>query len=472
VAVDDKGLGPLGVRRPNVLLVVFDTARLDAFTPYNAGEGVTPTVLDLAGRGTAFPRAFATSNWTLPSHASMFTGLLPSAVGFGSDRAPVFNRADTRPGPLRASRPALETVEHRLLAAVLARAGYATRGVSANPWVSSSSGLATGFESFTSVIDFSWRHTFDRARDRWKLLVELIRARRDAGIRRAEWVVRRWLRASDGQPWFWFVNLMECHAPYAPPRPYNDLGVLARVQTARDIARYQSPAGTFRICTGALPVPPAAWRRMRHLYLQSIRLMDDWLGRVLEMLDRHRVLDDTLVVVTSDRLIRVPLVVAGPDRVEPEPLVSLADLPRILADAVGLHGHPWDDEVRPHGAAVAQVDGQPLRTREEEFARAFGVTTAELREHAVDRSCATDGNLKLVRTGSREEVFDLRTDPLESAPLDPVTFASDSAVRSLRAAIDDAAALRAPIPSAAESAMEDGEETEMLEEQLRALGYM
>src|ERR1700709_2375047 len=69
--------------RPNVLLVVLDTARADAFEPYGSPAGSTPVLRDLASRGTAVTSAYAPSSWTMPSHASMLSGLMPRTLGLG-----------------------------------------------------------------------------------------------------------------------------------------------------------------------------------------------------------------------------------------------------------------------------------------------------------------------------------------------------------------------------------------------------
>ena len=54
--------------RPNVLCVVFDTARADALEPYGAGAGSSPAVAQLASSGIALHDVYATASWTLPSH--------------------------------------------------------------------------------------------------------------------------------------------------------------------------------------------------------------------------------------------------------------------------------------------------------------------------------------------------------------------------------------------------------------------
>ena len=115
---------------------------------------------------------------------------------------------------------------------------------------------------------------------------------------------------------------------------------------------------------------------MRHLYARSVRLMDDWVRDLLGELDRRGLLDDTMVIVTSDhgenfgdgglmghafsldqRLLHVPLVIAGPGAPGADPgVVSLAALPRMIASALGSDAHPWADGLPPDGVAVAQFE--------------------------------------------------------------------------------------------------------------------
>src|ERR1700741_243201 len=110
--------------QPNVLLIVLDAARRDSLSPYSESAD-TPAIASLAARGHVLPRAYATSSWTLPSHTSLFTGLMPRTVGLGQPPD----------GTLASVRPALERVGERLLPALLRHAGYATHGFSANAWV-------------------------------------------------------------------------------------------------------------------------------------------------------------------------------------------------------------------------------------------------------------------------------------------------------------------------------------------------
>ena len=59
---------------PNVLLIVMDTARRDRLSCYGYDRPVTPNLDRLARRGVRFTRFFSNSSWTLPAHASLFTG--------------------------------------------------------------------------------------------------------------------------------------------------------------------------------------------------------------------------------------------------------------------------------------------------------------------------------------------------------------------------------------------------------------
>lgn len=471
---------------PNVLLIVLDTARADAFEPYGAATGSTPAVAELAGRGTVVEQAYAPSGWTLPTHAAMLSGQLPRAIGLGQ-----------APGETTHSvRPVMEGLREGLLPTALGRAGYETAGASCNLWVSPTTGFDTGFDEFTyhpSPRAETYNQRGVRARLRWRY--EGAVARFDDGARAVHRHMRAWFdRRGSHRPFFWFVNLNECHSPYLPPRPYNDLPVRDRIRAAGDVKRFQTLRSVWRNCLGAFSIPPEALARMRHLYIRSVRLADDWLARTLNLLDSQGVLDDTLVVVTSDhgenfgegglcghafsldqRLIHVPLITAGPNNPEvPQPF-SLVDLPWMLAQAVGLEDHPWSPPVGER-AVVAQFD--PLVARDDprlaRLVRAWNLDERGARMLSEPLTCATDGRFKLVRHGTREVSFDLHRDPLEVAATE-LTEDTDH----LRRALDDARVWATPETTAGgvrggqdPDTTADADEVDRLEDQMRLLGYM
>ena len=464
---------------PNVLLVVLDAARRDALEPYGAPAGSTPVIGDLASGGRALPEVYATACWTVPSHASMFTGLMPRAAGLA------------RVGSPQGAKPVVEAHRDRLVPEVLRRAGYATGGVSANLWVSEASGFSTGFDDFFEV--HTGRHVrFDRwrLRDRARWVAEAVRARVDDGAENAARALEGMLEPRPDRPFFWFVNLIECHSPYLPPRGYGDVSLLDRVRALRDARRHYTLDAIWRASAGGFDIPESTIERGRRLYAASIAYMDEWLGRFLERLDAAGALDDTVVIVTSDhgenfgegglvahalsldnRLIHVPFVIAGPGA-DGHELTSLAELPRLVADLAGLSEHPWTDGP-PAGVGVAQFEPvvEPDDPRATTAVERWGLGDEAVRRLTTPLTCAVRDGLKLLRRGEDEELYDLRVDPLELAPL--ADGSDRGRVAELRAALEHPAvtARRDPESSAA-TGEASAEELRDIEERMRLLGYM
>ncbi len=223
--------------RPSVALVVLDTLRRDAFEDHFDW---------LPGR--RYARAFSTSHWTVPAHASLFTGRHASEVG------------------VHARRLGFDT-EAPALAERLRDAGYRTRAFSANVNVTPHFGFDRGFEAFHSPVAvdhadgavFDWRG-FRRdtdvsglaqvpaalaalRRSDAPLLRSLVRAARLAlsddgmaygGAREA----REFVRSLDFDgPEFLFVNLMEVHEPYDAPDRYSPGEPPAPTESVGDISR-------------------------------------------------------------------------------------------------------------------------------------------------------------------------------------------------------------------------------------------
>lgn len=478
---------------PNVLCVVLDTARADALEPYGASPGSTPVLAQLASSGKAAPSVYAAASWTLPSHAAMFTGLLPRATGIGlTEASPVDAHAR------------MHALSDRVMPEALRRAGYRTGGVTTNLWVSERTGFSVGFDEFVEINtgrQAKIREPSLRSRLQWAR--EILRAEIDDGAAETERVLGRWIDAVEpGQPFFWFVNLIECHSPYLPPLPYNDLSPAGRLKAGFEARRHLTLEAIWKACVADFDVPDGAVERMRHLYGRSIRYMDDWLGRLLEALDRRGALDDTIVVVTSDhgenfgeggllahcfslddRLIHVPLVVSGPtETVDLDRITSLVELPRLGAELAGIEGHPWNGDL-PEDVALSQLDPPVLASdpRATEVARDWGLDDAAFERLTTPFVAATDGHRKLIRRDGRDLLHDLRSDPLEVSPRDllrdPPSDEDADAVDRLRRALDHPAMAAAGLePAAVGSTPEHPgatpDETEDLEERMRLLGYL
>jgi arylsulfatase A-like enzyme len=346
---------PPGAR--NVLLIVWDTVRAANLSLHGYARRTTPTLERLAGRGVRFDRAFATSPWTLPSHASLFTGRWPHELSAGWK------------SPLDSTYPTL--------AEYLDDHGYDSAGFVANlDYCGLETGLGRGFahyddyplelwDGFVRYIAMGRRvdasspactanlllgrhdpdsdHPVPRAKEHAKSGADVDRAFLD-------WL--SWQRTRD-RPFFAFLNYADAHTPYEIP-DQSIPGFGLRPASCRDrlILRNWNVLDKTRL--------PSRNRQMAiDVYDDCILYLDGRLGILLDELGRRGVLDDTLIIVTSDhgehlgdhnlffhgcslyrQLVEVPLVVVDPKttlggRVIAEP-VSLRDLPATVADLLGL----------------------------------------------------------------------------------------------------------------------------------------
>ncbi|MBI4259696.1 MAG: sulfatase [Actinobacteria bacterium] len=178
---------------PNIVLVVFDTARWDRFGCYGYDRPTTPAVDALARDGLLVRTMIAQAPWTLPSHASLFTGLYPSEHG-----------SQWQTGPRLRERAAPTIAEW------LKGLGYETVCATNNGLISSRTGLARGFDRYAFRLDLErgWRRAARR--------VPKALFGGDSGGR----IMNRWIRRTLPEvrrPMFLFVNYLECHWSYAPP---------------------------------------------------------------------------------------------------------------------------------------------------------------------------------------------------------------------------------------------------------------
>jgi len=431
--------------RPNILLIVVDTARADRFTTNGYARDTTPAIEALGRDGAVYLRAYASSPWTLPSHASLFTGLHPSSHGADS-------------GHLRLDE------DLPLLARRLHAAGYRTLAYVENPWVGKDYNFHLGFDTFEEV----WRGVRG--------------TEGDMGAGAVSEKTERWLswRAQNedarGQPFFLFMNYFEPHLPYNPPEP----------ERARFLARGGAPAGgesgavdpadverlrrfkhpeEVRQILGAGSLSPADFRLLSDLYDGEIAYVDRRIGEVVHSLRRHGLLDQTVVVVTSDHgemlgehgfmdhkftlyepVLRIPLILRYPRAIPAgqrlETPVLLLDLyPTLLglagirdvAGRVGTGGAEWPPEalalpgVGGLGAAAGHGRSEegPLIAefaRPGEFLEVMRALVPGLDLTPWDRTLVAFrvGETKLIwGSDGRHQLFDLDADPAEATDLAP-----------------------------------------------------
>ena len=154
--------------RPNLLVFQADTFRADNLIAYGGEHALAPYLEELAAGSLCYTNARSVTTYTLPAHATMFSGLFPHQAGMGNDDRRLSDAFDTLPERLAA-------------------AGYRTGAITEASYVSSSRGFAQGFEWFDEL-------------------------RRDMAFTQER--VEDFLDADDGRPWFLFVQTYAIHTPY------------------------------------------------------------------------------------------------------------------------------------------------------------------------------------------------------------------------------------------------------------------
>jgi len=339
---DRRALTPsAGAARPgpNVLLLILDTVRGLDLSLYGFRLTTSPALDRLARGGVTFDRAVAPTSWSLPSHASLMTGL-PAHRLTADWGVPLDRRA-------------------RTLARVFAEAGYATGGFVGNlPYTQRKTGLDAGFARYAdgtvsvrALVLSSPLLELVAGLAPVRLLMgsrQLAPRVEAADVRSA---FRAWIEETPrDRPFFAFVNFFGAHDPYESSDSLR--------------ARFGAPArdGTFGLSwSKGRPSLATMWRdsaRLRPLYDASIAAQDVEVAGVLEDLGHRGVLDNTIIVVTSDHgeefdehglrghsmslywtAIQVPLVIAAPGRVPAGRRVTAsADLANVAATILELAG--------------------------------------------------------------------------------------------------------------------------------------
>jgi len=472
------GCGDTSSPRPNVLWIVWDTVRADRLCLYGAAPGTTPFLDRWAVQARVFEDCTSAANSTVASHASMFTGYLPSE--HGADAA----------GHALADEFATAAERFR-------DAGYRTYLFSSNPFVSALTNLQQGFD----VVEHPWsaRYREEASRivrgkvhpdDRSTELPRRVRRGRldESSLKASGSLIRRalteWLDGADPvRPWFACLNYMEAHRPLIPPEPYrrrflDDEG-LAR---AYEIDRSWRTMWSYTF--GRVDYSEEELRILRATYDAALAELDDLLADLLTTLETRGDLEDTIVVLVADHgeqlgehhmldhqysvydaLIRVPLVIRGlePGR-DRRPVSSLDILPTLLRLA------RIEGPTPRRGTSL--LDAIPSdRRRVAEYPADFEEPLAAFED--LDPSpwrrrlrALYQGRLKLIRASDGSvELYDRVADPGELRDLAP---SSGDEVRRMTAALDEVEATMETFDFATPERTPTAEERARLE----ALGYL
>lgn len=292
----------------NVVLLVVDSLRRDALT-VAAGSSDTPFLTQLAQESVSFRRAYATECWTLPTHMSMFTGLLPSAHG-----AHFQTMAYTAAAPTIAEILSAEGFHTEIITRNSIFDGSlpgVTRGFQRNTLVLSqrSSGinplslvLALSKPRFRrQILTSGFFHPNQRASLRF--LTTFARATVPADAEALAQVRARMETCRERQqPYFLFCNLYDVHAPY-PPSPHSIFRAPWSFRGLDDNLRMpvvMPKLGGHRYLRPGFRMSARSQTMLRARYRDAVRLMDAKLAAFYGDVQSAGLLDDTLLIITSD----------------------------------------------------------------------------------------------------------------------------------------------------------------------------
>jgi len=430
-------------RNPNVLLIVLDTVRAGSLSLYGYQKQTTPNLEDLAREGAYFESALATSPWTLPSHASMFTGRYPHELSSGWYAS------------LDGTYPTL--------AEVLGGFGYSSAGFVANtPYCSYETGLNRGFEHFedysVSLAELLRSSSLIR-----RTMLQFFGLRRLTGqydilgrknAAQVNDAFLSWLDQDSKRPFFAFLNYFDAHDPYLPQSLRQEPDSWTREQ-------YRLACSWWFMDKEHLTLQQV--EEAKSAYESCIAYLDGQIGRLIDELRSRDLLDETIVVITSDHgemfgehglyghgnslyrsVLQVPLLIIYPAKVpagfKVAQSVSLRDIPSTILDLAGHESaHPIP------GASLSRYWGEPGATE-----LVADVVLSELDapcrippDHG--RSPVAAGRMKAVlqngkmyikNYGSgREELYDFELDRDEQADL-VQAIESEGILRDMRRYLD------------------------------------
>lgn len=442
-----------GTPRPRyVFLISLDTVSAEHCSFYGYDKATTPFLAELGARGAVFERHVVNSNNTLKSHGAMLTGMLPSAHD-------AYDRGEDGRNALA---PEYETLAERFR-----DAGYATVGVATHAsWLSKAFGMDQGFEHF----DSEWR---------------------DAPENTAAFL--DWYDLEQPERFFAFLHYFDAHSdgsepgdqPYeapqelidrfAGPRPADYTGS-CKDRLGRD---YHGSKALAILANPWRELPPDHLAYLRGTYDAGLAQLDADLRTLFAQLDERGLLDEALVVVTSDHgeefkqhlgllhqqwydeVMRVPLIVLLPGERTPAvprvtDLTRSIDLAPTILELAGIEPLAL---AQGRSFASTLIDGTPFP---------YGDT---LFEYLILRARDDQGEYKAHADPAMKEFYDLDRDPGERNNIYETTAPERlaEAQERFQALLEESELVKKAV-----SARDDGGPEMSAEEleRLRALGYL
>lgn len=402
------------MEKPNILLLTIDTLRRDVLHSYGYSERVTPNIDKLAEEGIRFSQAITGGTWTqaafpvllTSSYASMFGGCLGAL-------------AKERPSPVSS----------------LADWGYTTAGFSTNPHISVATGYNRGFKYFVDLepdeknpplryrkggqrlLRMPITHYISRLLGNGLKPARVYSSARDLVARFSDW-----LTSNSVSPFFAWLHFMDIHWPYHIEEHLSTPQEIARAWQDLAIMHERSNFNRTR------KIDEKQRERFIGLYKQSLKYLDDQLGRLFDLLEVQQNLENTIIILVSDHgeefldhgrwghwesnlfkeIIRIPLIIKIPNMTRGlviNRMVRTLDIMPTILDLCDCPNPPgmFGSSLRPLWEATGQ-----------EYDVRFSITEMHrLPWHRISVRTETHKYIWDNKHPEEAELYDLISDPVE-----------------------------------------------------------
>ena len=514
--------------KPNVILIVLDTHRADRLGIFGYKRGTSPNLDAFAQESTVYENAVAPAQWTIPSHASMFCGKYPSIHR-------TLQSGDALDG------------EFTTIAEHLLRAGYATIGFCNNPLVGVlDNGFRRGFKRFYNYggtvpatpltygdhPDGLWnniRHHYFRLIDRIATPIQQTVAASPKVLQIAlnPWLVPLWTRYSNfkgdtsssindttrfiqnknqrasTEPFFVFLNLMETHLPYTPPKKFirKFAPIVMEEPKAKEFIRVYNTQALKWLLPLVDPYPEIESKTLHSMYDAEVAYQDHLLEQLLNVLNQPEHRENSLVIIVADHgemlgehqimghglgvyeeLVHVPLIIRFPGQsryIHEKSVVSTVNLfHTILANShIDLHDSFIEGNNSLDDLSLKSSKTGSLPVFSEAYAPLNLILILE--KYAPDllerfhcretRWAVYDQSKKLIRIDHQyDELFNFHTDPNELQNL----LSNQLSTHHLVTALDDFLNQAQNNVTASQQAITSNLDEEAVLQRLRNLGYI
>ena len=387
---------------PNILLFTIDACRPDHFGCYGYNRNTTPNIDKIASEGVLFTHAFSQSAWTTPGMISIFTSLYPPTHGVDAKDRTLREDVLTLPKVLKGS-------------------GY----------------VAPVLPKFVDIPNY-WHLGFD--------VVDKERFQAEEGED-----LLKLLEAYKDQRFFMWYHYHGLHLPYNPKSPYDKIfqeDIFGGVSAETEAVALVKAKSVIK--NGSVSFNRGERKTVVALYDGQIRQLDDYMGLLIERMKQWGILDNTLIIITSDHgeelfehgfighastslnaklydeIIHIPLIIRWPKKIKHRVAGELAQQIDIMPTILDMLGLPVPEGL--HGySLLPSIQGKPANNSRPVFCETIlggFQSTKEMED--IRLRCVRTNEWKLIYTNTptsivssgglddgKYELYNLSNDPKE-----------------------------------------------------------